>query len=166
MSGLFNRRGFEPRARDALARQTNNAPVAVILSDLDHFKSINDRFGHVGGDRIIRRFSEVLKEKAPRDAIITRLGGEEFAVVLPPGKATTAHLLAEEARKAFKEVAPSVVSGEAHPTASFGIAIAQEGEGLEAVMDRADRALYQAKADGRDCVRPVGKNLRAGMVSN
>ncbi|WP_421577218.1 diguanylate cyclase domain-containing protein [Shinella sp. M31] len=164
LSGLLNRRGFEPRARDALARQTVSAPVAVILSDLDHFKSINDRFGHVGGDRIIQRFSEVLKEKAPRDAIITRLGGEEFAVVLPPGKTTTAHLLAEEVRKAFKEVAPAVVSGEAHPTASFGIAIAQEGEGLEALMDRADRALYQAKADGRDCVRPVGQYSSAGMA--
>lgn len=166
LSGLLNRRGFEPRARDALARQTASAPVAVILSDLDHFKSINDRFGHVGGDRIIQSFSEVLKEKAPRDAIITRLGGEEFAVVLPPGKATNAHLLAEEARKTFKEIAPGIVSGEARPTASFGIAIAQEGEGLEALMDRADRALYQAKADGRDCVRPVDHNSRAGMAIN
>jgi diguanylate cyclase (GGDEF)-like protein len=153
LSGLFNRRGFEPRALDALARQTIGAPAAMILSDLDHFKSINDRFGHSGGDRIIQSFSEVLKEKAVRDAVVARLGGEEFAVLLPPGKAGTARLFAEEARSAFKEVALGIVSGEARPTASFGIAIAREGEDLHALMDRADRALYQAKSDGRDCVR-------------
>jgi diguanylate cyclase (GGDEF)-like protein len=155
LSGLFNRRGFEPRALDALARQTTSEPAAIIMSDLDHFKSINDRFGHSGGDRIIQSFSEILKEKAPGDAIMARLGGEEFAVLLPPGKAGTAHLLAEETRSAFKEVAPGIVAGEACPTASFGIAIARENENLHALMDRADRALYQAKADGRDRVRLV-----------
>lgn len=155
LSGLFNRRGFEPRALDTLARQTTGAPAAMILTDLDHFKSINDRFGHSGGDRIIQSFSKVLKEKALRDAIVARLGGEEFAVLLPPGKAGTAHLFAEEARSAFKEVASGIVSGEAGPTASFGIAIAREDEDLHALMVRADRALYQAKSDGRDCVRLV-----------
>jgi len=156
LSGLFNRRGFESRALDALARQTTDAQVAMILSDLDHFKSINDRFGHSSGDRIIRAFSEILKDKAPRDAIIARLGGEEFAVLLPPGQAIAAHILAEAARSAFKEVAPGIVSDELSPTASFGIAVAREGEGLLALMDRADRALYQAKSEGRDCIRQVG----------
>jgi diguanylate cyclase (GGDEF)-like protein len=155
LSGLFNRRGFEPRALDALARQTNGAPVAMILGDLDHFKSINDRFGHICGDRVIQSFSEVLKEKAPRDAIVARLGGEEFAVLLPSGQAVAAHLLAEAARSAFKEVAPGIVPGEIRPTASFGIAVAHEDEDLLALMDRADRALYLAKSDGRDCVRPL-----------
>jgi diguanylate cyclase (GGDEF)-like protein len=153
LSGLFNRRGFEPRALDTLARQTSAAPVAMILGDLDHFKSINDRFGHSGGDRIIQRFSEVLKAKALRDAIVARLGGEEFAVLLPPGKAGTAYLFAEDVRSAFKEGAPGLVSGEAFPTASFGIAIACEEDDLHALMERADRALYKAKNEGRDCVR-------------
>lgn len=153
LSGLFNRRGFEPRALDALARQTINAPAAMIMSDLDHFKSINDRFGHSGGDRIIQRFSEVLKETAPRDAVMARVGGEEFAIMLPPGEAVAAHRLAEEVRSAFKQIASDIVSGEANPTASFGIAIARENEDLRTLMERADRALYQAKNDGRDCVR-------------
>ena len=155
LSGLFNRRGFEPRALKALARQTASAPAVMILSDLDHFKSINDRFGHINGDRIIQSFSEILKEKAPLNAIMARLGGEEFAVLLSSGEAVAAHLLAEEARAAFKEAAPGIVSGEAHPTASFGIAVARDGEDLQALMGRADRALYQAKSDGRDCVRRV-----------
>lgn len=155
LSGLFNRRGFEPRALEALLRQTASTPVAMILSDLDHFKSINDRFGHMSGDKIIQSFSEVLKRKAPRDAIMARLGGEEFAILLPTGKAADARLLAEEARSAFKEIALTTVSGEARPTASFGIAIARQNEVLHALMDRADRALYQAKSDGRDCVRMI-----------
>jgi len=153
LSGLLNRRGFEPRAIDALARQTTTAPAAMILSDLDHFKSINDRFGHSSGDRIIQGFSEVLKEKAPAEAIMARLGGEEFAVILPSGMAVGARALAEEARSAFKEIALDIVSGDASPTASFGIAIARENDDLHTLMDRADRALYQAKNDGRDCVR-------------
>ena len=153
LSGLLNRRGFEPRALDALVRQTIEAPAAMILSDLDHFKSINDRFGHSGGDRIIQRFSGVLKATVPGNAVMARLGGEEFAIMLPPGAAVTAHQLAEEVRSTFKRIAPDAVSGAASPTASFGIAIARGKESLDSLMDRADRALYQAKNDGRDCVR-------------
>lgn len=159
LSGLFNRRGFETRALDALARQTADEQVTVILSDLDHFKSINDRLGHSRGDRVIRIFSEILKDKAPRDAIIARLGGEEFAVLLPRGQAAVAYHLAEAARSAFKEMAPRVVLEELNPTASFGIAIARKGEGLAALIDRADRALYQAKQEGRDCIRGDGKSI-------
>ena len=153
LSGLFNRRGFETHAQDALARQTANAQVAVILSDLDDFKSINDRFGHGHGDRIIRTFSEVLRDKAPRDAIIARLGGEEFAVLLPRGQVAAAHHFAELARTVFKETASGIVSHEFSPTASFGIALARKDEDLLALIDRADRALYRAKAEGRDCIR-------------
>jgi len=152
LSGLFNRRGFEPRALRAMARQTAGKPVAIILSDLDHFKSINDLFGHSSGDLIIRHFSDVLKEEAPGGAIIARLGGEEFAIMLPSGAAVSAHELAEEIRTAFKQTALDVMSSEASPTASFGVAIAREDENLQALMDRADRALYRAKGDGRDRV--------------
>lgn len=153
LSGLYNRRGFEPLALSAMARQTIAAPAAMILSDLDNFKSINDRFGHSGGDRIIRGFSGILKERVPANAVIARLGGEEFAIMLPPGAAGTAHRLAEEIRSTFKQVASDMISGDASPTASFGVAIARENEELDTLIDRADRALYQAKREGRNCVR-------------
>jgi diguanylate cyclase (GGDEF)-like protein len=153
LSGLFNRRGFEPRALRAMARQTAGKPAAIIISDLDHFKSINDLFGHSSGDLIIRRFSEILKEEAPGGAIMARLGGEEFAIMLPSGAAAAAHELAEEIRRSFKQTAPAIMSGEASPTASFGVAIAREDESLQALMERADRALYQAKGEGRDRVQ-------------
>ncbi|GMB81063.1 GGDEF domain-containing protein [Shinella zoogloeoides] len=152
LSGLFNRRGFEPRALGALAKPTAGNPPAMILADLDHFKSINDLFGHSGGDLIIRRFSEVLKQKAPGDAIMARLGGEEFAVMLPSNARASACQLAEEIRTTFKQIAFEAVAGEARPTASFGVAIAREDEGLPSLIERADRALYRAKGSGRDHV--------------
>ena len=152
LSGLFNRRGFEPRALKALAKRTTDKPPAMILADLDHFKSINDRFGHSAGDLIIQRFSEVLKAKAPRDAIMARLGGEEFAIMLPSSAARAAQQLAEEMRAVFKQIALDTVAGEANPTASFGVAIARDAEDLQSLMERADRALYGAKGSGRDCV--------------
>lgn len=153
LSGLFNRRGFEPRALRALEKRSVGNPPAMILADLDHFKSINDLFGHSGGDLIIRRFSEVLKQKAPGDAIMARLGGEEFAVMLPSIASTSALQLAEELRTAFKQIAFDAVAGEARPTASFGVAVAREDEGLPSLTERADRALYKAKSSGRDCVQ-------------
>lgn len=155
LSGLLNRRGFEARAYGILSRTTVDAQAAVILGDLDHFKSINDRFGHGSGDRIIGAFSEILKNKAPRDAIIARIGGEEFAVMLPARSSVAARRVAEAVRSAFKEIAPGIVSNEFIPTASFGIATARKDEGLLGLMERADRALYQAKNQGRDCVRQV-----------
>lgn len=153
LSGLYNRRGFEPLALNAVARQTADTRVSVIVSDLDYFKSINDRFGHSGGDRVIRAFSEILKDKAPNNAIVGRLGGEEFAILLAPGQTAAASALAEVVRLAFKEMSPGILSNQFSPTASFGVAVAHKGEDLAALMDRADRALYQAKSDGRDCIR-------------
>lgn len=152
LSGLFNRRGFEPRALRALETRTARKPPAMILADLDHFKSINDLFGHSGGDLIIRRFSEVLKQKAPGDAIKARLGGEEFAVMLPSSSSASAYQLAEELRTAFKKIAFDTVAGKAHPTASFGVAVAREDEDLPSLIERADHALYRAKSNGRNCV--------------
>lgn len=152
LSGLFNRRGFEPRALRAMERQADGRSAALILGDLDHFKSINDQFGHTSGDLIIRRFSEILKDMAPGGAILARLGGEEFAIMLPPGTSVSAAELADEIRMAFKKMAPDIVSGEASPTVSFGVAIVRENEDLQALIERADRALYKAKFNGRDCV--------------
>ncbi|WP_282184099.1 GGDEF domain-containing protein [Brucella intermedia] len=87
---------------------------------------------------VIRRFSEVLKQKAPGDAIMARLGGEEFAFMLPSIASTSACQLAEELRTAFKQIAFDTVAG--------------EDEGLTSLIERADHALYKAKSSGRDCV--------------
>ncbi|MGB3878136.1 GGDEF domain-containing protein [Shinella zoogloeoides] len=153
LSGLFNRRGFELRARDALARQTTQTKVALILGDLDHFKVINDRFGHGSGDRVIQSFAKTLKAKAPEGAIIGRHGGEEFVILLPSVQAAAAHDFAETVRSSFKDGALDMLPDGHGATSSFGVAIAATGEDLVDLLNRADRALYRAKAEGRDCVR-------------
>lgn len=158
LSGLLNRRGFDVRARDALARQMAGAPAVLILSDLDHFKSINDRFGHSNGDRVIQAFSRILADNAPRDAILARQGGEEFAILLPSGPASAAPQFAEAVRSAFRNEGHAFFPSGFRATASFGIAAAIEGADLPTLMDRADHALYQAKGAGRDCVRQWRQN--------
>src|SRR5690606_19646518 len=96
LSGLFNRRGFEDRAEPGLlAASRGGVPAALVAVDLDHFKQINDTYGHEAGDRVIRGFAQLLKSTAPSRATIGRMGGEEFAVFLPGTNAIAARLFAE-----------------------------------------------------------------------
>ncbi|MGW9332318.1 diguanylate cyclase domain-containing protein [Bosea sp. NPDC055594] len=159
LSGLLNRRGFERHAKAFLHAQSDLDTSVLIVSDLDLFKSINDRCGHATGDRIIQVFAELLTQKSPSGAIRARLGGEEFAVLLPSCDLSTAHQISEGIRVAFRAVAPAVVQDVLRPTASFGIAVATGAEGLDALLDRADQALYRAKKEGRDRVRDLEQHF-------
>src|SRR5690606_18699002 len=125
LSGLYNRRGFERRAGALLQEQPAEAISALIVGDLDLFKAINDRCGHAAGDRTIQGFAEILKQRSPEGAILARLGGEEFVILLPSGDLGLAHGIAEDIRVAFKLAAPDLVQRVLYPTASFGIAIAK-----------------------------------------
>jgi len=159
LTELPNRAEFDAALAARLhAARESGTPLWLMFLDLDHFKSINDRFGHISGDNVIQAFARILKDKAPRDAIVGRLGGEEFVVLLPHGQAAAAALMAETVRAAFKDAARAVVPAEINPTASFGIAVARRDEGLLPLMDRADRALYRAKNEGRDCVRQLDRD--------
>lgn len=160
LSGLLNRRGFERRAKAFLSAQPDLGTSALIASDLDMFKSINDLCGHAAGDRIIQGFAELLTRRSPQAAMLARLGGEEFAVLLPSCDLSMAHQFAEDIRVTFKAAAPNIVEGVLRPTASFGIAVATGAEDLEALLDRADQALYLAKKDGRDCIRNLEQYFR------
>lgn len=124
----------------------------MVMCDLDHFKKINDSFGHLAGDRVIRAFSDKLKENAPPRTLIGRLGGEEFAVFLMADNSLSARKYAQDVQASFNAISAGLVNGEMHPTASFGIAYANEGDGLFHLFDRSDRALYQAKKQGRNCI--------------
>lgn len=159
LSGLLNRRGFERYAKAFLHAQPDQDTSALIVSDLDLFKSINDRCGHETGDRIIQGFAELLRHRSPQGAILARLGGEEFAVLLPSCDLSMAHQIAEDIRVTFKAAAPNIVQGVLRPTASFGIAVTTGTEELGSLLDQADRALYQAKKEGRDCVRSLEQHF-------
>lgn len=154
LSSLLNRRGFEERAAQALDRcDRAGVPVALVLADLDHFKSINDMYGHQAGDRVIVEFASRLNAAAGNHGIAGRLGGEEFAILLPLADLASARLLAEAVRTAFSNGSVEGIPAGARLTASFGVAARSGDETLETLMRRADEALYKAKQNGRDSVR-------------
>lgn len=154
LSGLLNRRGFEYHARGTLRRAFRHGmPVSLVIADLDHFKSVNDSFGHACGDRVIEVFATILREAANGDHVVGRIGGEEFAILLPGVNLTAARLLAEGTRSAFGALPIEGLPASYRCTASFGVAELHPGAGFEELMQRADEALYDAKKGGRDCVR-------------
>lgn len=157
LSSVFNRRGFEQHAEQALARGEGEA--VLIAADLDHFKQINDSFGHAAGDGVIAHFAAMLSAAAPADAIVGRVGGEEFAVLLPSAMLSDGRLYAEAVRTAFAEAQLPVLGIDRRFTASFGVAQLMRPEGLPDLFQRADSALYRAKAGGRNQVRVALSDL-------
>ncbi|RJT39669.1 GGDEF domain-containing protein [Mesorhizobium waimense] len=166
LSRLLNRGGFERHAEIALKDAVRQGvPVALVIADLDHFKSINDSFGHAAGDRVIETFAGFLREAAAEHHVAGRIGGEEFAIILPGTNLAAARLFAEGARSAFGALPIDSLPVEHRCTASFGVAELHAGEDFSDLLRRADEALYQAKGSGRDCVRvstePAARQDRA-----
>jgi diguanylate cyclase (GGDEF)-like protein len=154
LSGLLNRRGFEERADILLQRcAAARFPVALVLADLDHFKALNDLHGHAAGDRVIADFAAKLRFAAGARGVAGRIGGEEFAVLLPLSDLGAARLFAEAVRTLYSAGSVDGLPPGTKVTASFGVAARSGVEGLEPLMRRADEALYKAKRNGRDSVR-------------
>ncbi|MDX8525298.1 GGDEF domain-containing protein [Mesorhizobium sp. MSK_1335] len=154
LSGILNRRGFEERAI-LLLEQCGKAgfPVALVLADLDHFKALNDQYGHEAGDRVIADFAAKLRSATGARGAAGRIGGEEFAVLLPLSDLASARLFAEAIRSFYSAGAVVGLPPGIRVTASFGVAARSGKEGLMPLMRRADEALYKAKKNGRDSVR-------------
>jgi diguanylate cyclase (GGDEF)-like protein len=154
LSGLLNRGGFEAHStqamRDAAGR---GVPVSLVISDLDHFKEINDTFGHAAGDNVIVAFARFLRSAMAEHHVAGRIGGEEFAILLPGTNLVAARLFAEGARNAFSSLPIDGVPLTKRVTASFGVAEMARDETIAGLMARADKALYIAKNSGRDCVK-------------
>lgn len=162
LSGLLNRGGFEAHAAEALREAGRlGVPVSLVISDLDHFKSINDNFGHAAGDTVIVTFAGFLRSAMAGHHVAGRIGGEEFAILLPGTNLVAARLFAEGARNAFASLTVEGMPATKRFTASFGVAELAGGETISDLMERADKALYLAKNSGRDCVkiapRPGGR---------
>lgn len=157
LTSLLNRRALFGTMNTPLAPGT-----AVIMFDLDHFKSINDQLGHAAGDAVLEGFARLVRTELHHDDIAARLGGEEFCIVLRgPGKRSAA-TMAERIRSSFEATRIPTERGMAETTLSAGVAIAgPEGEPFEAVLKRADDALYAAKAEGRNRVHAPAPRLVA-----
>lgn len=157
LSGLLNRRGFDNRAERVIAR-AKGRPVALLILDIDHFKVVNDTFGHSTGDAAIRAFAALLSRTVPPPALIARRGGEEFAVLLDGTGLEAARLQAEAIRLATFSHAED---GLPKLTVSIGVAGLAPSHPLREAMERADAALYEAKRAGRNrvCCAPENAAL-------
>ncbi|MCV2359724.1 GGDEF domain-containing protein [Paucibacter sp. TC2R-5] len=150
LTGLPNRRALDEAMDAALgAAQRQEQPFALLMIDLDFFKSINDRFGHHTGDQVLATFAARLRGGLRSQDQAFRYGGEEFIALLPDTRADSALVLAERLRQ---QVGSAAEPSKPAISASFGVAVWQPGDDGDAIFQRADRALYQAKALGRDRV--------------
>jgi diguanylate cyclase (GGDEF)-like protein len=157
LTGLPNRRAFEEAlARDLARTERQGGSLTLILIDADHFKKVNDTYGHQGGDTVLRALSDVLRESTRSSDVAARVGGEEFALLLPQTNADNALVVAERVRMRFAVRKIILEDGRvAKATVSLGMATvtAPGCKGLEkALYEAADQALYGAKASGRNCV--------------
>ncbi|MCG8688768.1 MAG: GGDEF domain-containing protein [Desulfobacterales bacterium] len=154
LTGLLNRRGFEEAVAKATstARQ-NNTPLTLIIADIDHFKKVNDTYGHLIGDNVLKMLSNLIKEHIKGKDIASRFGGEEFIIVLPETDLKGGSALAEHIRTSLESMRwRTKQSGKAIGaiTISLGIAQYAPGENLDTLIQRADNALYTAKQNGRN----------------
>jgi diguanylate cyclase (GGDEF)-like protein len=152
LTGLFNRRGFAEACARVIDREANaGRPVSVMICDIDHFKSINDRFGHPAGDEILKLFATVVVSNLRISDLSGRIGGEEFAALLPC-PLDEGVVAAERVREAFQASGIVVEDGPVDTTVSIGVAGGPAGTELEVLLAAADTALYQAKRSGRNRV--------------
>ena len=151
LTGLLNRRAFLDSARSLCAsRGERGQPVTMLMLDLDHFKSINDRFGHAIGDEVLRVFAAVARSSMRGSDVVGRLGGEEFAVIVPEPMEFAARI-AERLRAAFEEAGVTIGAHAIGATVSIGAATSNEPvTDISTLIARADAALYRAKHDGRN----------------
>lgn len=159
LTGLLNRRGLD----EALALlQADGSPVALLAIDIDHFKSINDRYGHTAGDQALQVLAAVMSERSRSGDTLARAGGEEFVMLMPDAPLAAAVAAAERLRERLAAQAPPGAIG-SPITVSVGVArYPDHGDTLEAVAQRADQALYYAKNHGRNIVCVADNDARDG----
>jgi len=151
LTGLYNRRHFLERLRECFAlAERYHTPCSLVMFDLDHFKQVNDRFGHEDGDRVLQAVADATRDNLRSIDIPARWGGEEFIVLAPHTDLGEAVRLAERLRAALAALNLQPVG---RVSASFGVVCDVSCNALEELTRRVDRALYMAKAEGRDCVR-------------
>ena len=145
----------------------SGAPVSVMMFDLDRFKAVNDSHGHAIGDAVIRKFCEITTAALRPNDVFGRLGGEEFAVVLPGSSIEAAYARAERIRASFAESCQFVQGRQVNATVSGGVSVSlNAGQTLDGLLEDSDFALYGAKADGRNRIRRADQNKPDDGMSN
>lgn len=152
LTGVANRRRFdEELEKQVTISHQEETPLCLMMADIDHFKTINDRFGHRTGDAVLRQFADLVGGMVRTTDLIARYGGEEFAIILPRAPLGNAYEIAERIRKTLQGHAwHNPDGGELTLTSSFGIADIRDGETAVDLLNRADQMLYEAKKRGRN----------------
>jgi diguanylate cyclase len=169
LTGVANRKRFELElTRLATEADRTRKPMCLVLADIDHFKRVNDTWGHQTGDQIIRFVATVLQRAGREGDLIARYGGEEFAMLLPGANMAEAQSIAEEARRAIEQkklVRRSTNEDLGTVTMSFGVAQRALGEAGDNLIDRADRKLYESKSKGRNRVTVDNGGFEARAIA-
>ena len=169
LTGLLNRRGFDSQAKVALAQaRRRGSALSVMVLDIDHFKRINDKFGHPVGDKVIKALADTLVLRLRDSDVIARIGGEEFAIILSDTSSDGAVVVAKGIVKAIEAMRVPVVGAF---TVSAGVALARlagdKVDTVATVIERADEALYMAKDQGRNqvCIQELLVDLSPMMLA-
>jgi len=147
LTGLANRRELTRKLHEEVKRSARTGrPFALLMLDLDHFKQVNDKYGHQTGDKVLKQCGATLRKNLRGTDFAARYGGEEFCVLLPETDLQGAYILAEKFRQAVKSLPDPV------PTVSIGVAFWKPKSSTKKIVSWSDKALYKAKETGRDCV--------------
>jgi diguanylate cyclase len=168
LTGLKNRRGLERAIEDLQRDPPGLVGSALLMADIDHFKVVNDTYGHVLGDKVIRAVAHVLRSSIKGRDVAARFGGEEFAILLPQTSLTGATAVAEQIRGTVAQgriCRPDGNESIGQVTLSVGVAVAKAGDTMEALLERADSAMYAAKRAGRNRVSVAGDGAAANAAS-
>jgi len=155
LTGLPNRQAFTGRANKEFSRSNRySRPLSLIMIDVDHFKSINDQYGHAAGDHVLTNVGRILGDGLRDSDVLARIGGEEFVLLLPDTPMINAEYVAERMRLGLEVTPIKYQDLELTITASFGVAsISSQDETLDQMLARADQAMYEAKNKGRNQVK-------------
>jgi len=155
LTELLNRRALEADLKKEMARSRRYSfPLSVIMADIDYFKKINDSLGHRVGDRVLQKLADILKSGVREVDLLYRYGGEEFVIILPHTPCKAAAKLAERLRNNIKKYVFTIPKEKTKfsVTVSFGVTSVRDGDDIDGLLSRADKALYEAKSKGRDQV--------------
>ncbi|MDF2953069.1 MAG: PAS domain [Thermodesulfobacterium sp.] len=156
LTQVYNRYYFRERLEEEIRRAERESEIfSLIMIDIDRFKRINDAFGHVVGDKVLVRMTELIKNRIRKTDVICRWGGEEFLILLPKTSVSKAVVVAEELRKNLSNM--NIPEIDTHITASFGVVGYCPGDTVEILIERVDAMMYKAKSEGRNCVRSTDK---------
>jgi two-component system cell cycle response regulator len=160
LTDLWNRPGIlDLAARELVRGQREGRPLCLAIADIDHFKEINDKFGHAAGDAILREAAQRMRSALRSYDLIGRYGGEEFLVVMPGLDVNLAIKLAERLRRQVREIHVDVMGAQIHVSVSLGMALNDGISSLEHLIQSADKALYRAKALGRNRIEFAGAGI-------